>query len=106
MALNQLELIIKETISKYGLHRVAVSHHIGTVPPLEAGVLGELSFEGSPDQGSKSRKIRARLIVPRFCTEARFILNRARLVQIQAMFKSKPCSISDSFSVGSALFRH
>ena len=49
MALNQLELIIKETISKYGLHRVAVSHHIGTVPPLEAGVLGELSFKGSPD---------------------------------------------------------
>ena len=48
MALNQLEIIIKETISKYGLHRVAVSHHIGTVPPLEAGVLGELSFKGSP----------------------------------------------------------
>ena len=43
MALNQLELIIKETILKYGLHRVAVSHHIGTVPPLEAGVLGEFS---------------------------------------------------------------
>merc|ERR1712235_2180 len=43
MALNQLELIIKETIAKYGLHRVAVSHHIGTVPPLEAGVLVSVS---------------------------------------------------------------
>ena len=41
MALKQLENIIKNVISKYNLHKVAVEHHIGSVLPLESGVIGK-----------------------------------------------------------------
>ena len=40
MALKQLAKIIEATREKYQLHRVAVHHHLGSVPPLESGVIG------------------------------------------------------------------
>ena len=42
MAVKQLALIIEATRLKYQLHRVAVHHHLGSVPPLESGVIGEV----------------------------------------------------------------
>ena len=41
MALKQLETISINTIKKFGLHKVAIAHHIGHVPPMESGVIGK-----------------------------------------------------------------
>ena len=41
MAIKQLEKIINMAIEKYDLHKVAVFHHIGSVMPLESGVIGK-----------------------------------------------------------------
>jgi len=43
MALKQLAKIIEATREKYQLHRVAVHHHLGSVPPLESGVIVSVS---------------------------------------------------------------
>ena len=40
MAVKQLKLIIEQTIEKFELYKVAVYHHLGSVPPLESGVIG------------------------------------------------------------------
>ena len=42
MAVKQLKLIIEQTILKFELFKVAVYHHLGSVPPLESGVIGWL----------------------------------------------------------------
>ena len=42
--MKQLKLIIEQTIEKFELYKVAVYHHLGSVPPLESGVIGWLLF--------------------------------------------------------------
>ena len=46
MALKQLSRIIEASREKYNLHKVAVFHHLGSVPPLESGVIGKCLLDG------------------------------------------------------------
>ena len=40
MAMKELANLAEHVIKTYGLRRVAIHHHIGAVPPCQAGVLG------------------------------------------------------------------
>jgi molybdopterin synthase catalytic subunit len=45
MAMKELIKLSKNVIIKFGLHKVAIHHSIGSVPPLEPGVIGMYYFK-------------------------------------------------------------